>query len=244
MKRIAYTVQIVLACCLPVVMGQQAQSSNLRIENNLTSPKITEKPEDSFGKFIFSLDFKEANPICQLVNLKFKAPGQSKVYLTHLTFMDATTKTMMAQTESAEMINESVVSRMQLIANGCPFLVLEINHPKHKLANTDANVNKLMTFFGNVNLTTAEKVQQIISEMKGPNRIDGIVFGQYLEKKDTISFSLVVVSNTKKSIVSRNLIFDNKPFLCTDPQNSSIKILCQSAHQKITEVFQELLEAL
>ena len=81
--------------------------------------------------------------------------------------------------------------------------------------------------------------------MMTPNKIDAIVTGQYLEKKgDIINVRPFVVSKSKKRIVSRNHIFDNKQFLCVDPNNSSVKILCQPAHEKIRDSVKELLDTL
>jgi len=113
------------------------------------------------------------------------------------------------------------------------------------LPNTDANVNKLVNIFWDVNLTKGEKIQKIISEMMAPHKVDAIVTGQYLEKKgDIINVRPFVVSKSKKSIVSRNHIFDKAQFMCTDPQNTSIKVLCPGAHEKIRDSVKELLETL
>jgi len=182
--------------------------------------------------------------ITQMIGQKFKpSQGQSKIYVTHLTFMDADTKTIMAQTEAAELINQAVVDGMQLAKN--TNANLEINHPGHVIANTDANVNMLINIFWDVNLTKGEKIQKLISEMMDPNKVDAIVTGQYLEKQgDIINVRPFVVSKSKKSIVSKNHIFDTTEFMCTDPQNSSIKILCQGAHEKIRDSVKELLETL
>ena len=209
-----YFIQILIGIiCLPFMMGQQDQC----------------KLDDTIN---------------QMIGQKFKPaqPGAS-VYVTHLTFMDADTKTMMAQTDAAELINKAVVDGMQLAKNTNP--QLEINHPGHKLENTDANVNKLVNIFWDVNLSKGEKIQKIITEMMAPNQIDAILTGQYLEKKgDLINVRPFVVSKSKKSIVSRNHIFDKKQFMCTDPQNQSVKVLCQGAHEKIRDSVKELLETL
>jgi len=212
-KRI-YIIQILIALmCLPFIMAQQDQC---QIDQTIN----------------------------QLIGQKFKpSGGKSSVYVTHLTFMDADTKTIMAQTMTAELINKAVVDGMQLAKNANSDL--EINHPGHKLANTDGNVNKLVNIFWDVNLTKGDKIQKIVSDMMAPNQVDAIVTGQYLEKKgDIINVRPFVVSKSKKSIVSKNHIFDKKQFLCEDPQNPSVKILCQSAHEKIRDSVKELLDTL
>jgi len=210
-----YVIQILIALVsLPFIMGQQNQCQIDQTINKLIGQK--------FGG---------------------TSNSQGKIYVTHLTFMDADTKTTMGQTETAKLINKAVVDGMQLAKNGNP--KLEINHPGHKLADTDGNVNKLVNIFWDVNLAKGEKIQKIITEMMTPDKIDAIVTGQYLEKKgDLINVRPFIVSKSKKSIVSRNHIFDKKQFLCTDPNNSSVKILCQSAHEKIRDSVKELLDTL
>jgi len=189
--------------------------------------------------------FKQSNHdrINKQIGQKFK-PSQppGPIYVTYLTFMDADTKMIMVP-DIAKLINKAVVDGMQLAKNSNP--QLKINQSGYKLENTDANANKLIDIFWDVNLSKGEKIQKIITEMMVPNQIDAILAGQYLEKKgDLINVRPFVISKAKKSIVSRNHIFDKKQFLCTDPQNQSVKVLCQGAHEKIREQVKELLETL
>jgi len=180
----------------------------------------------------------------QMIDQKFKpSTGNSQVYITHLTFMDADTKSIMAQTEAAELINKAVVDGMNLAKNTNPQLA--INEPGHSIEDTDANVNKLINIFWDINLAKGDKIHKITSEMMEPNQVDAIVTGQYLEKKDnTINVRPFVVSKSEKKITSKNHIFDKGQFICSDPQNPSIKTLCQSAHEKIRDSVKELLETL
>jgi hypothetical protein len=181
--------------------------------------------------------------INQMIGQKFQpSTGGQSIYVTHLAFMDAIAHGMV-QTETAELINKAVIEGMQLAKQGNPNL--EINHPGHKLEDTPANVNKLINIFWDVNLSRGQKITKLIDEMMKPKQVDAIITGQYVEQKgDVIQVRPFVVSRSKKSIVSRNNIFDKKQFMCTDPQNSSIKVLCQGAHEKIRDSVKELLETL
>jgi hypothetical protein len=184
------------------------------------------------------------NAIRELLDLeKFgSVPSDLPIYVTYLTFMDADTKTIIQSTEIAELINKAVVDGIQLAKNTIPNL--EINHPGHKLANTSANVHKLINIFWDFNLTNGEKMQKIITEMMEPNRIDVIVTGQYLEKKgDIISVRPFVVSKNKR-ITAKTHLFDKTLFLCIDPNNFSVKILCTSVFDKIRDSVKILLEEL
>ncbi|RKZ73873.1 MAG: hypothetical protein DRQ57_12975 [Gammaproteobacteria bacterium] len=192
--------------------------------------------------YMFAKSFFDPT-INQLIGQKFKhSTVQSPVYVTHLTFMDADTKTIMV-TETAELINKAVVDGMQLAKNANSYL--EINHPGHKLANTDDNVNKFLNIFWDFNLSKGDKIQKIVTEMMDPHKVDALVAGQYLEKKgDIINVRPFVVSKSKKSIVSRNLIFQKNELICYDSHNYSVKRLCSETHYKIQEAVQKLLYSL
>jgi len=182
--------------------------------------------------------------INQMIDQKFKpSTGNSQVYITHLTFVDADTKSIMAQTEVAELINKAVVDGMNLAKNANPQLA--INEPGHSIENSDVNANKLINIIWDVNLAKGDKIHKIISGMMEPNQIDVIVTGQYLEKEDnTINVRPFVVFKSEKNISSKNHIFDKGQFICSDPNNSSTKVLCPSVHEKIVFSVKELLESL
>jgi len=94
-------------------------------------------------------------------------------------------------------------------------------------------------------LSKGDKIQKIVTEMMDPHKVDALVAGQYLEKKgDIINVRPFVVSKSKKSIVSRNLIFQKNELICYDSHNYSVKRLCSETHYKIQEAVQKLLYSL
>ncbi len=170
-------------------------------------------------------------------------PGQSKLYITHLSFMDAITKTAIANTEVAELINQAVIKGMveaqQRNAN------LAVNVVGHVIPNTDRNNNVLVNTTFDPNLTKSQKINQIITDMMNPNGVDVIVTGHYIDDANNPKVSvrpLVIVKHNQK-IVTRNLQFSKAELMCEDP-NSRKKILCRGAHDQIAQAVQELLEEL
>jgi len=170
-------------------------------------------------------------------------PGQDKLYITHLTFMDALTKTSIANTEVAELINEAVIKGMTEAQNKNNKLA--INEPGHLIENTDNNNNNLVNTTFDPNLDKNDKINKIINEMMTPNNVDVIVTGHYIDDAQNPKVSvrpLVIVKHNQK-IVTKNLQFTKSELMCTDP-NSQKKILCRAAHDQIAQAVQELLEEL
>ena len=170
-------------------------------------------------------------------------PGQDKLYITHLTFMDALTKTSVANTEVAELINEAVIKGMTEAQKKNNKLA--INEPGHIIDNTDSNNNNLVNITFDPNLTKTDKINKIINEMMIPNNVDVIVTGHYVDDAQNPKVSvrpLVIVKHNQK-IVTKNLQFLKSELICTDP-NGQKKTLCRTAHDQIAQAVQELLEEL
>lgn len=170
-------------------------------------------------------------------------PGQSKLYITHLTFMDALTKTSIANTEVAELINEAVIKGMTEAQKKNNKLA--INESGHVIDNNDSNNNNLVNTTFDPNLTKDDKINKIINEMMTPNNVDVIVTGHYVDDAQNPKVSvrpLVIVKHNQK-IVTKNLQFTKSELICADP-NGQKKTLCRSAHDQIAQAVQELLEEL
>ena len=184
------------------------------------------------------------NKLFDTINKKLPPPpGQNKMYITHLTFMDALTKTSIANTEVAELINEAVIKGMNEAHKNNNKLA--INEPGHIIDNTDKNNNQLVNTTFDPNLTKSQKINKIITEMMNPSHVDVIVTGHYIDDAQNPKVSirpLVIVKHNQK-IVTRNLQFAKKELMCEDP-NSKKKILCRGAHDQIAQAVQELLEEL
>lgn len=170
-------------------------------------------------------------------------PGQNKLYITHLTFMDALTKTSIANTEVAELINEAVIKGMNEARKNNPKLA--INEPGHIIDNTDKNNNDLANTTFDPNLTKNQKITKIIMQMMTPNNVDVIVTGHYIDdaQNPKVSVRPLVIVKLNQKIITRNLQFTKSELICTDP-NSNKKTLCRGAHDQVAQAVQELLEEL
>lgn len=179
------------------------------------------------------------------INKKLPAPppGQDKLYITHLSFMDARTQSTMANTELAELINEAVVKGMQEARKNNNKLA--VNETGHVIPNTDGNVNDLVNITFNPNRTKGEKINEIIQKLMNPSGVDVIVTGQYIDdaKNPMISVRPLVIVKDNQKIVTKNLQFTKEELTCQDPQGKKT-ILCRGAHDQIAQAVQELLEQL
>lgn len=186
------------------------------------------------------------NKLMDTINKKLPPPpNQSKLYVTHLNFQDALSRTSMADTELAELINTAVLKGMREAQKNNNKLA--VNETGHLIPPTDQNNNKLAHIAFEANLTKSQKVNKIISEMMVPHRVDALVTGQYIDEANNPKITirpLVIVKHNQK-IITRNIQFAKKELLCTDPNsNGGKKILCKSAHDQIAQAVQELLEEL
>lgn len=178
--------------------------------------------------------------------LKQKLPppnGQTKTYVTSLSFMDAQTQSTMANTEYAELINKAVEKGMAEAAKQNPQLA--INETGHTIKNNDENVNKLVNTTFDPSMTKNEKINNIIGELMNPNSVDVICTGQYIDdaKNPLISVRPLVIVKADQKIVTKNLQFTKEELFCQDPISKK-ETLCAGAHDQIAQSVQELLEQL
>ncbi|OQW92872.1 MAG: hypothetical protein BWK78_00250 [Thiotrichaceae bacterium IS1] len=170
------------------------------------------------------------------------APGQSEVYITHLSFIDDNTKSMMAQTEESDLINKAVVDGIGRASKANSSL--KLNASGHEIKNTDANVNNLINIIANPNVTPAEKMGKITKDMMEPNKVDVIVTGSYVDKgEDVVVKPIVIVRKDQKS-TAKTLTFKKPQYICPDPVNPQKKALCSNAHEDIAKAVKDLLESL
>jgi hypothetical protein len=185
------------------------------------------------------------NQLNNLLTDKFQPqPGQQRVYITQLSFVDALTHSMYMQTEESALINEAVVDGIQRAAQANPNFVF--NEDGHKLENTQANVNRFIEVFMDMNRTPKENMQQLVREMLEPNGVDVVVTGTFVDiaKQDAVRITPMVVARTEEKGVSRQHEFSKREYICRDPHSSSTKILCANAHEEIAKTVKELLGAL
>jgi hypothetical protein len=194
-------------------------------------------------------DCQYTETIKQLLNTMNKKlpappPGQNKLYISHLSFMDAATQSTMANTELAELINEAVIKGMNEAqkANN----KLAVDEVGHIIPNTDGNVNRLVNITFAPEATKNEKINQIIADLMIPSSVDVIVTGQYIDdaRNPLISVRPLAIVKANQKIITKNLQFTKEELLCQDPTNPNRLILCRNAYDQIAQAVQELLEQL
>lgn len=172
--------------------------------------------------------------------LSSQQPKQ-KIYVTHLSFIDARTQSTMAQTEVRDLIDEAVIRGMNMGKKSNDYL--EINAFGHEIPNNDAHVNQLINIVYDPTLTTSYKVDQIINKLMNPYKIDVIVSGQYIDdaKNPMILIRPFAIVKAREKIITRNLQFTRDELLCQDP-NSKKNMLCRGAYDQISQAVKELLD--
>jgi hypothetical protein len=177
--------------------------------------------------------------IPQLENLI--APGQkgAKVYIANLSFLDATTHTILAAGD-AELINKAVEEGMTTLSQQDPKYV--INAPGHTIVNNDKNAIRLNDIFWDANMTPTEKVDKIINDLMSPNGVDGLVGGQFVQNADgSVSLRPFVISKSAKKLVTETRTFKKDEFQCKDP-NANKNVLCDKTVEDIRDTVIRLLK--
>jgi hypothetical protein len=165
-----------------------------------------------------------------------------EAYISHLTFMDAQTKTMLVQTEYAELLNKALVDGMNKASMSNSNI--KVNQPGHTLPNTDASVNTLVNITFDPNLDKAQKIGEIVTALMDPHDVDVIVTGMYVDNAGSklIEIRPLIIVKKDQKIVSKNLQFEKAKLFCADPADENVTALCTSAHDDIKEAVAELLE--
>jgi len=181
--------------------------------------------------------------LMDMLNQKIKPPqGQHDIYISHLTFMDPTTGTSIFQTEAGKLINNAVINGINQAQKKNPSF--KHNAAGHILEDTDANVNKLVNITFDPNMNKGDKISKIIDQLMDPSNIDVIVTGQYFEKGAIVDVRPLIIVKKERKIVTKVAQYKKSEFLCSDPNNPSMKVLCQGAHDEISKLVKELLEQL
>jgi len=181
--------------------------------------------------------------LMDMLNQKIRPPqGQNDIFISHLTFMDPTTGTSIFQTEAGKLINNAVINGINQAQKKNPSF--KHNAAGHVLEDTDANVNKLVSITFDPNMNKGDKISRIIRDLMDPAQIDVIVTGQYFEKGAIVDVRPLIIVKKEKKIVTKVAQYQKSAFLCSDPNNTSTKVLCQGAHDEISKLVKELLEQL
>lgn len=167
--------------------------------------------------------------------------GAQDTYVTRLSFIDAKTRTQI-QTLESELINEAVVDGIQQACKANP--ALKFNVPGHMIKDTAGNVNKLIDFIFDPNLTPAERNLKIIKGMMDPAQVDVIVTGQFVDEQEKIQVKPITIVKRNEKTVAKSLTFLKENYICKDPVNPKKKALCSNTYEEIAQAVKELLEQL
>jgi hypothetical protein len=168
-----------------------------------------------------------------------KPAGQSKVYVSHLSFMDGVTKTLLLSEEAA-LIDEAVKDGMQSAANTNPNIV--VNEPGHTIPNTDASVGKLAEISFNPNLTPEQKYREAVSSLLDPNGVDVLISGVVVDTGTVIQVRPMGVSKPDEVIKTKDRSFPTREELFTKVNGTLA--LTDKGREEITIAVKDLLENL
>lgn len=170
-------------------------------------------------------------------------PDQNKLYVTNLSFMDANSRSTMTNTEVMTLIDEAVQKGMRAAHKTNDKII--INERSHIIANTDANVSKLVSITFDPYIKKSDKLSKILNQLMNPGSVDIIVTGHYIEdgRDQVISIRPLVIVKANRRIVTKNLQFKKNELVCVDPISNK-KTLCRGARNRIIQAVQELLEFL
>ena len=164
------------------------------------------------------------------------------LYVNSLSFMDAVTKTIMLRTETADLINKAV---LQGIHNAQKVNdKIKHNERGHAIEDNDANGQAIIDVTFHPNMTGDEKITKIIQDMMDPKQVDVIISGQYIDSGQSINVRPYTIDKRNKNIVSREATFAKDDFVCSDPAQPAVKVLCQDAHEEIARMVEDLLKNL
>ena len=173
----------------------------------------------------------------------FGTSEKGKIFVSNLSFMDAQTKSTMANSDAAALINDAVVNG--ILEGKKTNNRVTINEPDHIIPNTDEKVVQLLNIVFDPSLTKSEKFDKIRSDLMEPYHVDALVTGHYVDdaKNALISIQPIVYSKAGKVVLIKNLQFTKGEILCEDTLTRK-KILCPYAFAQISQAVQELIEEL
>ena len=191
------------------------------------------------------IPFWSMGQLDQLISTKFQ-PGRGRdfIYVTNLSFMDTSTRTLMAESEEHELTNNAVLDGISMAMKSNP--KIKFNEPGHTIANTDGNTLQLIDIVYDPARTPDMRMDDIMKTIMVPNMVDIIVTGQYLniDEKNEIRLKPLAIDGRDKMI--RGKTFDLKKSQCMGPKpvRNETKALCTDSHERIARAVKELLEAL
>ena len=168
-----------------------------------------------------------------------KPAGQSKVYVSHLSFMDAVSKTLLVSPE-VELIDEAVKDGLQQAASHNPNIV--INEPGHTVPNTDAMVFKLAGISFNPNLTPEEKYREAADSLLDPHKVDVLISGVVVNTGTVIQVKPMGVSKPDEVIKTKDRSFANRQELFTEVNGTLA--LTDKGREEIAKAVKNLLDNL
>ncbi len=179
----------------------------------------------------------------QLISTKFQ-PGRGRdfIYVTNLSFMDASTRTLMAELEEQVLINNAVIDGISMAMKSNP--KIKLNEPGHMIINTDSNTLKMIDIVYDPNKTPDERMDEIINAIMGPFKVDVIVSGQYLEQDEINEVILkpIAICKMDKKIIAKTMHFAKSEYICPElePTTQKFEIPCKILHEAIMPIFNDV----
>jgi len=164
---------------------------------------------------------------------------KNPVYVSHLTMIDGASNMSFFNSDSIKLINSAVIQGIHLAQKQYKFI--KHNARGHTLKDTEENAKRLKEIVLNRSLTKERKMDKIINELMGPAKIDIIVSGVFYEGNRVIKIKPFIINRRERTIVTKITQFDKHRFICDDPTNKGIKVLCKSAYEEIAKLVEELL---
>ena len=166
-----------------------------------------------------------------------KPPEQSKIYVSHLSFMDGFSKTLLISNEAA-LIDEAVQDGMQQAASTNSNIV--VNESGHTVPNSDATVSRLAEIAYNPNLTPEEKYREAVSALLDPYGVDVLVTGVVIDTGTVIQINPIGVSKPDELIRTKARSFAGREELFQEVNGTLT--LTDKGREEITKAVKDLLE--
>lgn len=165
--------------------------------------------------------------------------SSSKVYVSHLSFMDGVTKTLLISEEAA-LIDGAVKDGMQAAAATNSNVV--VDEPGHSVDNTDGNVGKLADISFNPNLTPEQKYDEAVAALLDPNGVDVLISGIVYDTGATIQVKPMGVSKPDEVIRVKDRTFSSRDELFVEVNGTLA--LTDVAREEISQAVKDLLKSL
>ncbi len=154
------------------------------------------------------------------------------IYVTFLKFMDTQSMTI-TQTQDASLITRAIIHGFKQEMQKDKSFQFDIRG--HSVVSTDRLLNDLFDIMFDPGKLPDTRRNEIIQKFMEPENVDIMVFGQYIDKGDSLHVRPVVVDRRKSTIKTKSFILDKLTCVCGKNQ------LCPGAKSEIMRLVRQLL---